>query len=111
MPIWPPSWCMEHRLCSIWFSPWMPSTLWSGGLIAHFIPHGGSGIYLLGQVQSSDNSSPVSQCWRDDVRFKIVWGFKTRQVAVQCLCADLTNVRKQRWLMHHPAADDDPLRR
>src|SRR2546430_8693340 len=110
MPIWPPSWCMEHRLCFIWFSLWMPSTLWSGGLIAHFIPHGGSGIYLLGQAQSSDNSSPVSQRWRDDVRFKVMGGFETRQVTMQRPRADLTNVMKQGRLMQHPAADDDPLR-
>src|SRR5262245_65865362 len=109
-PIGQLTWRMEHRLCSIWFSLWMPSTFWSGGLTAHFIPHGGSGIYLLGQAQSSDDSRLVSQRWRDDVRFKFLRGFETRQVAMQRSRADLTDARKQRRLMHHPAADDDSLR-
>src|SRR4029450_13152589 len=100
---------MEHWPCSIWFSLWMPSTLWSGGLTAHFIPLRDSGIYLLGQAQSSDDSSPASQRWRDDVRFKVVWGFETRQVTMQRSRTDLTYVRKQRRLMHQPRSEEQRL--
>jgi hypothetical protein len=65
----------------------------------------------LGQVQSPNDSSLVAQCRRDDVRLKVAGSLQTRQVTMQHLRTGFSDAEQQVPMLHHPAADDDPLRR